>query len=151
MNEDGQSRQVFQPLGVDWNLEHALRPQSNDITLTPVDEENPMTEEQVLTLEKEAEQLKSDGKLDEAIDKLKQATEMDDQFVRGHMALSVLYHQVEDHEKSCHHAERVVEIEPEDQFNWSALSVTYQRAFEGTRDPSFIQKAEEAMARSRMS
>lgn len=109
-----------------------------------------MTEEQVLTLEKEAEQLKSDGKLNEAIDKLKQATELDDRFVRGHMALSVLYHQVEDHEKSCHHAERVVEIEPEDQFNWSALSVTYQRAFEGTRDPLFIQKAEDAMAKSRM-
>ena len=109
-----------------------------------------MTEENVIALEKEAEQLKAEGKLQEAVEKLKQSIELDDQFVRGHMSLSVLYHQLEDHLQSCHHAERVVEIEPEDQFNWSALSVTYQRAFEGTRDPIFIQKAEEAMAKSRM-
>ena len=109
-----------------------------------------MNEDAVLALEKEADQLKSDGKLAEAIDKLKQAIELDDRFVRGHMALSVLYHQTEEHAKSCEHAERVVEIEPEDPFNWSALSVTYQRAFDGTRDPLFIQKAEEAMAKSRM-
>ena len=109
-----------------------------------------MTEENIIALEKEADQLKAEGKLQEAVEKLKQTIELDDQFVRGHMALSVLYHQLEDHLQSCHHAERVVEIEPEDQFNWSALSVTYQRAFEGTRDPIFIQKAEEAMAKSRM-
>ena len=109
-----------------------------------------MNEDAILALEKEADQLKTDGKPQEAIEKLKQAVELDERFVRGHMALSVLYHQVEDHLKSCHHAERVVEIEPEDPFNWSALSVTYQRAFEGTRDPLFIQKAEEAMAKSRM-
>ena len=109
-----------------------------------------MTEEQALALEKEADQLKLEGKTQEAIAKLTEAIQLDERFVRGHMALSVLYHQPEAHEKSCHHAERVVEIEPEDQFNWSALSVTYQRAFEGTRDPVFIQKAEEAMAKSRM-
>ena len=108
-----------------------------------------MTDEQVLALEKEADQLKADGKHDEAIAKLQEALQLNDEFVRGHMGLSVLYHLTEDYPKSCHHAERVVEIEPDDQFNWSALSVTYQRAFEGTRDPAYIQKAEEAMAKSR--
>lgn len=109
-----------------------------------------MTQEQVLALEKEADQLKADGKQEEAIAKLHEALAIDENFVRGHMGLSVLYHLTGDYEKSCHHAERVVEIEPADQFNWSALSVTYQRAFEGTRDPAYIQKAEEAMAKSRM-
>ena len=109
-----------------------------------------MNEQQVLALEKEADALKADGKNDEAIAKLTEALALDDQFVRGHMGLSVLYHLVGDYAKSCHHAEQVVEIEPEDQFNWSALSVTYQRAFEGTRDPAYIQKAEDAMAKSRM-
>ena len=46
-------------------------------------------------------------------------------------------------------AEKAVELEPGDPFNYSALSVTCQRAFEGTKDPIYIQKAEDAMARSR--
>lgn len=104
---------------------------------------------QLLELENQADQLRMDGKYDEAIAKLKQALEIDDNFVRGHLGLSVLYHHVGDYEKSCYHGERAVEIEPGDTFNLSALSVTYQRAFEGTRDPIYIQKAEEAMARSR--
>ena len=109
-----------------------------------------MTDKEVLALEREADQLKVDGKRDEAIEKLKQALELDPQFVRAHLGLSVLYHLQEDYDQSVHHAEKAVEIEPQDAFNWSALSVTYQRAFEFTRDPAFIQKAEEAMARSRM-
>ena len=103
---------------------------------------------ELLALETEAEQLKSDGKNDEAIAKLKEAIEMDDSFVRGHLALSVLYHKLGDYEKSVAHAEKAVALEPDDAFNVAALSVTYQRAFEGTRDPIYIQKAEEALGRS---
>ena len=47
-------------------------------------------------------------------------------------------------------AEKAVQLEPDDAFNYTALSVTYQRAFEGTRDPAYIQKAEEAKARASM-
>lgn len=108
-----------------------------------------MTTSEVLALEKEADQLKVDGKVDEAIAKLNQALEIDPKFARAHLGLSVLYHKKEDYLQSVQHAEKAVEIEPEDQFNYTALSVTYQRAFEGTRDPAFIQKAEEAMAKSR--
>jgi hypothetical protein len=72
---------------------------------------------------------------------------LDEKFARVHLALSVLYHKKEDYEKSVAHAERAVELEPDDAFNVAALSVTYQRAFEGTRDPIYIQKAEEALAR----
>ncbi|MEM9409827.1 MAG: tetratricopeptide repeat protein, partial [Planctomycetota bacterium] len=105
--------------------------------------------EQLLALEKEADALRIDGKYQEAVDKLKEALEIDQAFVRGHLGLSVLYHHLQDYEQSCAHGEKSVQLEPDDIFNWAALSVTYQRAFEGTRDPGYIQKAEEAMARSR--
>lgn len=97
---------------------------------------------ELLALENEAEQLKADGKFQEAIEKLQQALAMDENFVRGHLAISVLYHKIEDYEKSVAHAETAFKLEPDDPFNSAALSVTYQRAFEGTRDPVYIQKAE---------
>ena len=46
------------------------------------------------------------------------------------------------------HGEKAVEIEPQDTFNWTALSTTYQRAFEGTQDRQYIYRAEDAKARS---
>ena len=105
--------------------------------------------EQLLEFEKEADALRNEGKYQEAAEKLQEALKLDDTFVRGHLALSVLYHHLQDYERSCMHGEKAVELEPNDVFNLSALSVTYQRAFEGTRDPIYIQKAEEAMAKSR--
>ncbi len=103
---------------------------------------------EILAIEKEVDQLKADGKIAEAIDKMKEALALDDNFARGHLTLSVLYGKVDEHLKSVEHAEKVVELEPNDRFNYSALSETYRRAFEGTRDAAFIQKAEDAMARA---
>ncbi|MFK7770123.1 MAG: tetratricopeptide repeat protein [Mariniblastus sp.] len=97
---------------------------------------------EILALETEADKLKADGKNEEAIAKLVEALAIDETFVRGHLALSVLYHKTEDHAKSVEHGEKAYQLEPEDPFNAAALSVTYQRAFEGTRDPIYIQKAE---------
>lgn len=97
---------------------------------------------EVLALETAAEALKNEGKLEEAIAKYLEALDLDETFVRGHLALSVLYHQTQDHARSVSHGERAYQLEPEDPFNAAALSVTYQRAFEGTRDPIYIQKAE---------
>lgn len=99
-------------------------------------------------LESEATALRNEGKYEEAIKKLKEALNIDGNFVLAHLGLAVLYHNIGDWANSVAHGEKAVEIEPEDQFNFSALSVTYQRAFEGTRDPAFIQKAEEAKARA---
>lgn len=99
---------------------------------------------EVVALENEAEKLKGEGKFDDAIAKLNEALALDNDFVRGHLALSVLYHKIENHEKSVAHGEKAVELEPNDVFNAAALSVTYQRAFEGTRDPIYIEKAEAA-------
>jgi len=100
-----------------------------------------------LELETQAEQLKAEGKFEEGIAKLLEALEIDESFARAHLALSVLYNKTENYEKSVSHAERAVELEPEDTFNMAALSITYQRAFEGTKDPIYIQKAEEALAK----
>ena len=101
-----------------------------------------------LKLESEATQLRNEGKYEEAIAKLKEALAIDENFVLAHLGLAVLDHNVGDWANSVVHGEKAVEIEPEEQFNYSALSVTYQRAFEGTRDPIYIQKAEEAKAKA---
>ena len=103
---------------------------------------------EILALEREADQLKVDGKPEEAIAKLEAALALDESFARAHLGLSVLFNTTGNYEKSVSHAERAVELEPDDPFNMAALSVTYQRAFEGTKDPIFIQKAEEALAKN---
>ena len=97
---------------------------------------------EILAIEKEAEQLKNDEKFAEAIAKYQEALAIDETFVRGHLALSVLFHKTEQHAESVKHGERAYQLEPDDAFNAAALSVTYQRAFEGTRDPIYIEKAE---------
>jgi hypothetical protein len=68
--------------------------------------------------------------------------------VLTHLALSVLYAKVEKHDLAVNHAEKAVELEPEDTFNWTALSTTYQRAFEATRDRQYIFRAEDAKMRA---
>ncbi len=97
---------------------------------------------EILAVEKEAEQLKNDGKIEESIAKYNQLLEMEPSFVRAHLALSVLYFKTEDFPKSVEHGEMAVKLEPDDPFNAAALSETYRRAFEGTRDPIYIEKAE---------
>lgn len=104
--------------------------------------------EELLKLESEATAFRNEGKYEEAIGKLKEALEIDASFVLAHLGLAVLYHNVGDWANSVAHGEKAIEIEPTEQFNYSALSVTYQRAFEGTRDTIYIQKAEDAKARA---
>jgi tetratricopeptide (TPR) repeat protein len=105
---------------------------------------------EVLAIEREVDQLKADGKFPEAIAKMQEALAIDDTFARGHLTLSVLYGKVDEYLKSVEHAERVIELEPNDKFNYVAISEVYRRAFEGTRDETFIAKAEDAKARASM-
>lgn len=95
-------------------------------------------------LEAEAEQLRADGKFEDAIAKLNEILEMDPKHVRAHLALAVTHQKTGEFLKSVEHGVKATEIEPEDPFNFTALSVTYQRAFVGTNDPKYIQLAEEA-------
>ncbi len=103
---------------------------------------------EILELEKQADALRADGKYDEAIATLNELLEKDPKFVRAHLGLSVLYHYVKDYEKSCAHGEKALELEPNDQFNIAALSVTYQRALTATGDLRYKEKAEEMLFRN---
>ena len=99
---------------------------------------------------READQLKDDGKLEESIAKLNEVLAQDDSHVLSHLALAVVLGRVGEHEKSVVHGQRACEIDPNDAFNFTAMSVTYQRAWAGTQNQQYIQLAEDAMARSRM-
>jgi tetratricopeptide (TPR) repeat protein len=99
-------------------------------------------------LYKEHEQLKRDGNYEAAIGKLEELLKQDEKHVLAHLALSVLYPKLEKYDLAVQHAEKAVEIEPEDTFNWTALSTTYQKAFEATRDRQYIFRAEDAKQRA---
>ena len=99
-------------------------------------------------LYKAHEQLKREGKNDEAITKLEELLKQDEKHVLAHLALSVLYGKANQHELAVTHAEKAVEIEPQDTFNWTALSTTYQKAYEATHDRQYIFRAEDAKARA---
>jgi tetratricopeptide (TPR) repeat protein len=98
----------------------------------------------------EADKLKAEGRLDEAAEKLQQALAIDDTYALAHSALAVILQRLGRHDEAIKHAVRVTELEPNDPFSFTALSVTYQRAFAGTNQMGYIRLAEEAMERSRM-
>ena len=96
----------------------------------------------------EAEKLREEGKLEDAAAKFNEALAIDPNYSLAHFALAVVCGQMNDHEKAVQHAERAAQLEPTDSFSYTALSVTYQRAYEGTRDMRFVQLAEDAMAKA---
>jgi tetratricopeptide (TPR) repeat protein len=98
----------------------------------------------------EADKLKAEGRLEEAADKLQQALALDESYALAHSALAVVLQRLGRHDEAIGHAVRVTELEPHDPFSFTALSVTYQRAFAGTNQMGYIRLAEEAMERSRM-
>lgn len=98
----------------------------------------------------EADKLKDEGKLDEAVTKLNEALAADPNYALAHSALAIIQQRLGKHEEAIQHARRVCEIEPNDAFSFTALSVTYQRAFAGTNNMQYIRMAEDAMEQSRM-
>lgn len=99
-------------------------------------------------LYQEAEQLKDEGQLNEAIDRLEQLLQSDPNHVLSHLALAVLCGRVGEHEKAIEHGRKACELDSSDPFNFTAMSVTYQRAWQGTQKGEYIQLAEDAMARA---
>ncbi len=97
----------------------------------------------------EADKLKAEGKLDEAVAKLEEALSIDETYALAHSALAVVLQRLGRHEEAIQHALRASELEPTDPFSFTALSVTYQRAFAGTNEMGYIRMAEDAMERSR--
>jgi tetratricopeptide (TPR) repeat protein len=98
----------------------------------------------------EADTLKDAGKLEEAVAKLEAALAADPNYALAHSALAVIQQKLGRHEDAITHARRVCDIEPTDPFSFTALSVTYQRAFAGTNNMSYIRLAEDAMEQSRI-
>lgn len=101
-------------------------------------------------LYKEAETLKDAGQLQEAIDKLQELLQLEPNHTLAHLALAVVYGRVGQHELAVQHGERACELDPSDPFNFTAMSVTYQRAWQGTQKQEYIRLAEDAMAKAQM-
>lgn len=91
----------------------------------------------------EADKLKEAGKLDEALAKLKELLAQDESYALAHSAMAVVLGRLGQHDDAIRHAQRVCELEPNDPFSFTALSVICMR---GGRIP----EAEDAMARARM-
>ncbi len=97
----------------------------------------------------DVEKLIDDEKFPEAIEGLKEIVAQQADFVLAHLALARVYTKTGQHLEAIEHGEKACELEPSDPFNFTALSVTYQRAWAGTQDQQYITKAEDAMARAR--
>ncbi len=95
-----------------------------------------------------AEKLKDAGELEKAAEMVEQLLADDPSYVLGHMMLGKIYVDLGKYDQAIEHNRKAVELEPNEPLNHSALSVSYQRAWEGTRDPRYIQMAEESLANS---
>jgi tetratricopeptide (TPR) repeat protein len=98
----------------------------------------------------QADKLKDEGKLEEAVAVYKESLALDPSYALAHAALAVVEQKLGHHEEAVKHAQKVCELAPDDPFSFTALSVTLQRVYAGTGDMSYIRLAEEAMERSRM-
>lgn len=75
----------------------------------------------------EALDLRDKGEKPAAIAKLEEAIAIDPAFAIGHGMLAKLFADIAEAEKAIFHAKKVVELEPDDTFSYTALSVIYQR------------------------
>lgn len=104
---------------------------------------------EIFELYNEAEQLKDQGKTDDAVRLLEEILKQDSQHVLSHLTLARIFTQTGRHAEAILHGQKACEIEPTDAFNFTALSVTFQKAWAGTGDKQFIAMAEDAMAHAR--
>lgn len=75
----------------------------------------------------QAVDLRDAGDKPAAIAKLEEAVLADPTYAIGHGMLAKLYVDIADTEKAIYHSKKVVELEPDDTFSYTALSVIYQR------------------------
>ncbi len=90
----------------------------------------------------EADRLKDAGKLEDAVAKLLELLAENPNYALAHSALAVLYGRLKRHDEAIRHGLKVCELEPNEAFSFTAMSVTFQRAGK-------IPEAEDAMARAR--
>jgi Flp pilus assembly protein TadD len=75
----------------------------------------------------EATERRDKGDKDGAIAQLEAALALDPKFALAHGMLAKLYADLAEADKAIAHAKKVVELEPDDAFSYTALSVIYQR------------------------
>jgi Flp pilus assembly protein TadD len=75
----------------------------------------------------QAADLRDHGDKEGAVAKLEEAVGLDPGFALGHGMLAKLYADLANSDSAIAHARKVVELEPDDAFSYTALSVIYQR------------------------
>ena len=75
----------------------------------------------------QAADLRDQGNKEAAVAKLEEAVALDPGFAIGHGMLAKLYADLAKAEEAIAHALKVAELEPDDAFSFTALSVIYQR------------------------
>ncbi len=90
-----------------------------------------------------AEKLKDDGDLAGAVAVMEALVADDPDYALAYSALGAWCTRLERHTEAVQHARRACELEPNDPFSYTALSVACMRA-------GMIPEAEDALARSRM-
>ncbi len=91
----------------------------------------------------DAEKIKDAGDLAGAVAALEAVVADEPTFALAHSALAAWCTRLERHQEAVRHARRVVELEPQEAFSYTALSVACMRA-------GLIPEAEDALARARM-
>ena len=75
----------------------------------------------------QAVELRDKGDKPGAVAKLEEAVAADPAFAIGHGLLAKLYVDLAETDRAILHAKKVVELEPDDTFSYTALSIIYQR------------------------
>jgi tetratricopeptide (TPR) repeat protein len=75
----------------------------------------------------QAADLRDQGNKEDAVAKLEEAVAIDPAFAIGHGMLAKLYADLAKADQAIEHALKVAELEPDDAFSFTALSVIYQR------------------------
>jgi predicted Zn-dependent protease len=99
-------------------------------------------------LYKQSEQLRREGKPAEAMGVLEEVLKLDNTHVLANMTLAKLLCKANRPLEAVPLSEHACVLEPNEVFNWTALSETYQKAFEITQDRMYILKAEDAKQKS---
>jgi tetratricopeptide (TPR) repeat protein len=96
-----------------------------------------------------AEKLKDQGNSAEAIAALEALLVDEPSHVLSHLTLGRLYTLSGQFDKAIAHGKKACELEPNEPFNFTALSLTFQRTFAGTQDQQYIILAEDARDEAR--
>ena len=96
----------------------------------------------------EAEKLRDDGRPEEAAAKLQQLLAQDETYSLAHLALAVLLGGDGKFEEAVSHGKRACESDPDDAFCFTAMSITYQKAFAATKNNDYVPLAEQAMGQA---